>query len=185
VIDHLPHRTERLVLRTLRASDLHAFLAFRARPDVARYQGWVPMSEEDACSFLVLEGTAAPLEPGKWRQIGIATSHDDALIGDMGILLSDDGTTAEIGISMNPHHQGRGLGSEATRGLIALIFAGTAAHRVIARTDARNEAGIRSLLKVGMRLVATRAAEYKGEVCDEHEFAIERPSRTLEPGSAP
>lgn len=185
MIDRLPRRTGRLVLRTLRASDLDAFLAFRGRPDVARYQGWAPLSEAQAVGFLALEGNDAPMEPGKWRQIGIAASHDDALVGDMGILLSPDGASAEIGISLNPDHQGKGLGAEATRELVALIFSATGVRRVVARTDVRNEAGIRSLLKAGMRRVSTRRAEFKGETCDEHEFAIERTSRPPEPPPAP
>jgi RimJ/RimL family protein N-acetyltransferase len=174
VIDRLPHRTDRLVLRTLRTDDLEAFLAFRSREDVARLQGWVPMSREDALAFLRLEGTDAPLAPGTWRQIGIADASDDVLLGDLGVRLSDDGTTVEIGISMHPDHQGLGLGTEATRALVELLFGHTPARRVVALTDARNEGAIRSLGKVGMRRVSARSAEFKGETCVEYEFAIDR-----------
>jgi len=36
----LPIRTDRLVLRALRPEDVDAFVAYRADPEVARYQGW-------------------------------------------------------------------------------------------------------------------------------------------------
>lgn len=174
MIDRLPYRASRVVLRTLRTDDLDAFLAFRSRADVARYQGWTPMSREDALAFLRMEGTDAPLVPGAWRQIGIAGVTDDVLVGDLGVHPSDDGTTVEIGISMHPDHQGLGLGSEATRTLVELLFAHTPARRVVALTDARNEGAIRSLRKVGMRRISSRSAEFKGERCVEYEFAIDR-----------
>jgi aminoglycoside 6'-N-acetyltransferase len=175
VIDRLPHRAGRVTLRTLRVADLDAFLAFRAREDVARFQGWSPLFAEQALDFLRQQAGDGPLVRGEWRQIGIARAEDDLLIGDLGILLSEDGTTVEIGISVHPDHQGAGLGTEATRALIALLFGHPGVHRVVAVTDARNESAQHLLARVGMRRTGTRSAVVKEEACVEHEFATDAP----------
>src|SRR3546814_8858433 len=101
MIVHLPHRTDRLLLRTLRLSDVEAFHGYRSREDVARLQGWSPMSREQALEFLRGEAADASLSPGVWRQIGIAM-HDDVLAGDIGIHLSADLRVADFGLSIDP-----------------------------------------------------------------------------------
>lgn len=174
MIHSLPHRTQRLALRVLRASDLEAFLAYRNRADVAELQGWSPMSEGDAIAFLRNEATDAPLESGSWRQIGIAMAAGDDLIGDIGIHLDADQRTAEFGLSLHPSRQGFGLGTEAVQALIPLLFLNTGVNQVIAVTDARNTACIRLLEKSGMCHSATRTAHYKGEQCAELVFTRSR-----------
>src|SRR5690606_17377176 len=89
MIAHLPCRTDRLLLRTLRLSDIDAFHGYRSREDEARLQGWSPMPREQALAFLREEAADAPLRAGAWRQIGIAT-HGDVLVGDIGVHLSGD-----------------------------------------------------------------------------------------------
>lgn len=174
MIDRLPHRTARLALRMLRASDLEGFLAYRSRADVAELQGWSPMSEADALDFLRKEDSDAPLEPDSWRQIGIAMAGGDDLVGDIGIHLYADQRTAEFGLSVNPDRQGLGLGTEAAQALISLLFRHTSVDQVIAVTDARNTACIRLLEKCGMRHSSTRTAEYKGEQCTEFVYTSSR-----------
>lgn len=174
MIAHLPHRTERLILRRLRLADIDAFHAYRSRADVAALQGWSPMSKAEALAFLRREDSAAALAPDGWRQIGIATAHDDALVGDIGVHLARDLRSAEFGLSIHPDQQNLGLGSEATRALIALLFAHTPVRRVEAATDTRNTACIRLLAKSGMRQATVRTADYKGERCTELVFIRER-----------
>jgi RimJ/RimL family protein N-acetyltransferase len=176
LFDYLPHASQRIRLRRLRASDFRAFHAYRSDPDVARYQGWSPMSEDDAMTFLRENGRDAYLEPGEWAQIGIASLDDDRLIGDLGIWLSPDASWAEFGVSLHPNVQNGGLGREAAAALVGLVFAHTPAQRVVAATDTRNTACLRMLEGLGMRLVNTAEAEYKGEMCSEHVFALERPA---------
>ncbi|MFC3716603.1 GNAT family N-acetyltransferase [Luteimonas soli] len=173
MIAHLPHRTDRLLLRTLRVSDVDAFHGYRSREDVARLQGWSPMSREQALEFLRGEATDAPLLPGAWRQVGIAM-HDDVLVGDIGIHLSADLHAAEFGLSIDPRRQARGLGTEAVQALVSLLLRHTPVATIIAATDARNLACRRMLDKAGLRKTGERTAMFKGEPCMEHVFAIER-----------
>ncbi len=174
MITLLPHHTHRLTLRTLRTSDIDAFLTYRSRADVAELQGWSPMSEEEALDFLRKEDSDAPLEPDTWRQIGIAKMSGDVLVGDIGIHLSADQRSAEFGISVNPDHQGLGLGTEAVLSLLPLLFQHTPVDQIIAVTDARNISCIRLLEKSGMCHSSTRTAEYKGEQCTEFVFTSDR-----------
>ena len=174
LFEYLPHVCARIRLRKLRASDFRAFYAYRSDPDVARYQGWLPMSETEAADCLREYSRNAGLEPGEWAQIGIAAVEDDQLIGDIGVWLAPDGRWAEFGVSLHPQFQGHGMGRESTSALTALLFAQTAVQRVVAVTDTRNLACIALLQSLGMRLVDTAEAQCKGEACSEHVFAIER-----------
>ena len=176
MIAHLPHRTGRLLLRTLRLSDVDAFHGYRSREDVARLQGWSPMTREQALDFLRGEATDAPLLPGTWRQIGIA-APDDVLVGDIGIHLSADRRVAEFGLSIDPRRQGQGLGTEAVRALVSLLLRHTPVATIVAATDARNLSCLRMLDKAGLRMTGERTAVFKGETCTERLFAIERDDR--------
>jgi RimJ/RimL family protein N-acetyltransferase len=174
MFERLPHDLHRLRLRLLRRDDLDAFLAYRVDPEVARYQGWEPMSRADAASFLELHGSHAAFSPGAWQQIGIAESRGDGLIGDIGLCLSPDGSSLEFGISLRASEQGKGLGTECVRGLIGLAFATASIATILARTDARNLACIAMLRNAGMRPAGEHLARYKGEECRELAFVAGR-----------
>lgn len=174
-VDILPRLGSRFMLRRLAADDVAAFQAYRHDPELARYQGWSPMSDEEARAFLVAMTGAALLDPGSWTQIGIAEPASRRLIGDIGVCLAPDGRCAEIGFTLARHAQGRGVATEAVRAAIGLIFdsSGTV-DRVIAVTDARNHASVRLLERVGMQRSQTRDAVFRGEPCVEHVYAVAR-----------
>lgn len=174
VFEHLPHACPRVRLRRLRPSDFRHFHAYRSDAEVARYQGWAPMSEAEATETLRDYSRNAGLELGEWAQVGIAALEDDRLIGDLGVWLAPDGRMAEFGVSMHREFQRSGLGLESAQAMIALLFAHTPAQRVVAATDARNVACIALLQRLGMRLADTAEADYKGEACIEHVYVIER-----------
>lgn len=176
MFEYLPHSSQRVRLRRLRVSDFRAFHTYRGDAEVARYQGWETMSEDEAMAFLRENGRYAQLEPGEWAQLGIASLDDDRLIGDFGVWLAPDARWAEFGVSLHPEAQGLGLAREATAALVGLLFAHTLAQRVVAAVDTRNAACVRMLEGVGMRLVETVDTECKGEACREHIYALERPA---------
>jgi RimJ/RimL family protein N-acetyltransferase len=166
----LPHDTARLRLRRLREHDLPQFQAYRADPEVGRYQGWTPMALDTAAAFL-REMAASPwCPPGAWFQLAIAERASDVLLGDIGLHLAADGASTEIGFSLARDAQHQGLGAEAVGAVVPLLFAHTAAERVRAITDVRNTASARLLARLGFRCYATLAAEFRGEPCEEHHF---------------
>lgn len=174
MFERLPCELERVRLRHLRRSDLDHFLAYRSDPVVALYQGWDTMTAGEAESFLVEHAGHAGLVPGTWQQLGIAEPETDALIGDIGLCLSPDGSAIEFGISLRADMQGRGLGSDCMRGLIALLFLATSVKAVVANSDIRNEACVAALEKAGMRQVLQRDAVYGDETCVELGFVATR-----------
>lgn len=161
-----------MTLRRLAAADLAAFQAYRGDPEVGRWQGWTPRPDDEALAFLN-EMAAAPLfQPGRWTQLGIADAPAGELLGDLGIHLSADGREAEFGFSLARSAQGRGLATAAVREAIGMVFELTAAERIHAQTDARNTACIRLLERLGARLVARIATEFRGEPCVEMRYEL-------------
>ena len=161
-------------MRRLAASDLAAFQAYRRDAELGRYQGWSVESDAEAGSFLAEMGTAALLQPGKWSQIGIADAVSKSLIGDIGLLMAEDGRQAEIGFTLRRESQGRGIATTAVREAINLVFEQTRAERVLAIADAGNLASIRLLERIGMRRVESRDAVFRGEPCVEHIYTVRR-----------
>ena len=84
-VDPLPRRAARVVLRRFRLVDLESFQAYRADPEVGRYQGWVPMTTDAAIVFINAMSVATLGEADQWMQIAIADPVTDQLIGDIGI----------------------------------------------------------------------------------------------------
>ncbi len=163
-------------LRALREDDdLAEFLAYRSDPLVARYQGWWPMDEAKARAFLREHGAKADLDSaGHWLQLAIADAADDALLGDLGVWLSHDRSEAELGITVAPASQGRGIGRSAMRAACALLFADPAVTRIHANADARNLPCRRMLAAAGFRETGTADVFVKEEACVEHRYTVER-----------
>ena len=171
----LPRTTERLVLRRFAAGDLLPFQSYRRDPEVGRYQGWSALDDDDAASFIAAMAAASFVVPGEWFQIAVADRPTNRLVGDIGICLRVDvARTAEIGFSMAPAAQRRGLGTEAVTSALALLFDSGGVDQIEGITDARNARSIRLLERVGMRFDRTQEALCKGEMCIERVYSIAR-----------
>lgn len=160
-------------LRRLRADDLASFQAYRAVPELGRYQGWTPMTDEAAAAFLAAMRDAPLFIPGEWIQLGIA-APDGRLVGDIGVCVDPAGRSAEIGFTLAPAAQGRGIATRAVREAIALLFATTGVGRVVGVTDRRNAASVRLLDRCGFRQAESREAVFRGEACVEDVFVLPR-----------
>ena len=163
-IEPLPQVGARILLRRLRADDLPAFQAYRADPEVGRFQGWSPMPVGAATAFLVGMSTAPFGVAGEWFQLGMAERGTNRLVGDLGFCIcGPDNEHAELGFSLSREFQGLGLATEAVREMIDLLFARTAIARVVALTDERNQPCIRLLQRVGMARVSQVNSVLRGE----------------------
>lgn len=170
----LPCSAGGIRLRALREDDLAAFLDYRSDVQVARYQGWWPMDEAKARAFLREQAARIGFDASRWVQLAIADVSTDALIGDLGVWLSHDRTEAELGITIAPAAQGRGLGRRAMRAGLGLLFADPAMTRVHASADARNAPCRRMLVAAGFREIGTADVFVKEEACIEHRYIVER-----------
>lgn len=161
-------------LRRMLPRDHAAFQAYRALPELGRYQGWSPMSDAEAFAFIEDMQRAPLFTPGQWVQLGIAAPESDLLVGDIGVYLSDDGTSGEIGFTLHPAAQGRGIAGRAVREAAKLLFANTGAQRLLGITDERNLPSIRLLQRAGFSCMETREVVFRGEACTERVYVLAR-----------
>ena len=167
--------TARLRLDALREDDAEALFAYRADPDVARYQGWCPASCGEALDFIRAQQNSTLEKGGSWVQRAIRLSGSDKLIGDLGLHVpADAGGSYEFGITLAPVHQGQGYAREALRALFDFMFRELRAHRVHASIDPRNLASAALLSSLGMRQEAhfRESLKLRGEWVDDVIFAL-------------
>jgi RimJ/RimL family protein N-acetyltransferase len=165
--DRLPSRRDRTVVRALRVSDLGRFHAYRADEALARFQGWTPMTVDEARAFLQATSAVTGLIAGDWIQLGVAEASTDQLIGDLGLFLAQDGRWAEVGFTLDPNSQGQGHATRAVLTAVDLVLASSAAAEIRAVTDARNDACIGVLQRAGFQFALQQQAVFKGEACTE------------------
>lgn len=169
----LPLQGVRVRLRRLNAGDLATFEAYRADPEVGRWQGWSPMGREATLAFLTDMHGAEAWAVGRWFQLAIEELASGKLVGDFGVCVDGEGS-AEIGVTLARDAQGRGLASEAIGLLVSLLFELPGVDRVRAMTDARNAASARLLARAGLRHTHTAQADFRGDACTEWTFERER-----------
>jgi RimJ/RimL family protein N-acetyltransferase len=174
MLDALPRVGRRIILRRLGPADLIGFQAYRSDTEVGRYQGWSVQTDREALSFIAEMSNAALFPCGNWVQLAVADRETNTLIGDVGLCVAADGASTEVGVTISPSFQKQGLGTEALREAIALLFGHSSAVQVFCITDARNTPSIRLLERAEMRRTATVEAVFRGEPCIEHTYAIYR-----------
>jgi len=166
----LPIDTERLTLRRLEGRDADALAAYRSDPSVAVYQSWSGMTLQEAEDFIAEQERVAIGELDRWFQLAVVERTTDTLVGDIGVCVRSPGTAAEIGFSIAPSFQHRGYGAEACRAALAFVLSLAGVEIVEAVVDARNTAAVALVKRLGMTLVRTEQAPFKGEMCAEHHF---------------
>lgn len=163
--------TNRLRLRCLSPRDAASLAAYRSCPSVAEYQSWTEMTAQEAEQFVSALPQAPFAAPDEWFQFGIADKHTDELIGDIGVCMKS-ADTVEIGFTLAPAAQGRGLAAEACRAIIEYAMGVAGITTVVAVIDSRNRPAISLAARLGMSLARTEIAEFKGALCFEHHFEL-------------
>lgn len=148
-----PLRTERLTLRFVGEQDVAALTAYRNDPAVAALQDWeLPYSREKAAALAERQAGLTDYEPGRGHQVAIEL--DGELVGDVYIGLHEHGGIADIGYSLIPSAQGRGVAFEAVNALIADLVERVGVHRIVAELSKDNGPSIRLLERLGMTFEA-------------------------------
>ena len=160
-------QTDRILLRRFRRADLEAFVAYRSDESVARFQSWdKSYSKADAEKFLAEDAYVAPGQPGQWLQLAIEERGTGALCGDCAVrIIAEQPRTAEVGVTLAPNFQNRGIASEALMVTLDWLFGKQDMHRICAEADDRNHAVHRLLERLGFRMEARliEADWFKGE----------------------
>lgn len=174
-INHmLPVETEHIRLRRLESGDAADLAQYRADPGVARYQSWNSMTLDEARDFISAQSTALFSTVGEWYQLAIADKLTDALIGDIGVCIRSPRERAEIGFTVAPSAQSRGLATEACSAAVEFIFRASGVTTIEAIVDSRNTPAIALVKRLGMWFCHAETAEFKGESCSEYHFLLRR-----------
>ncbi|RJT96503.1 N-acetyltransferase [Arthrobacter frigidicola] len=167
--------TPRLRVRPFVAADAGAFTAYRAHPDVERYQSWSDYTIEQGRALIDSMHDLLPGVPGQWYQFALEERQGGALIGDLALKVDGaEPSTAELGFTLAPEYQGNGYGLEAVRELLGYAFGTLHLRRLTAVTDALNYSAALLLDRVGMRREAYFHENifFKGAWGSECAFAI-------------
>jgi RimJ/RimL family protein N-acetyltransferase len=172
-----PLMTERLLLRPLQPDDVEALYSYQSRPDVCRYIPYEPRSRQTIGELIAdpTRNRQALDDEGQALLLAAVSRSSHAVVGDLMLRwASRRSRSAEIGYVFSPDHWGNGYATEAARALVMMAFDGLGVHRVFARVDARNEASVRVLQRLGMRQEAHFRENdwFKGEWSDELDYAL-------------
>jgi aminoglycoside 6'-N-acetyltransferase len=170
--DIFPIGTQRLQLRRMRPNDIAHFAAYRSDPMLARYQGWSELSVEQAARFVVEMQDHPAFVEDSWLQVAIAKRPGNELMGDIGFCLHRGGNL-EIGFTLASQFHGKGYATEAVGALIAVLSTRPDVQRIFGTVDARNDACVRVLQRLGMTMIGKQEALFKGEMCTELRYALE------------
>src|SRR5215204_1970103 len=167
--------SERLWIRRFKDSDLAPFMAYRNDLEVAQYQSWDSLDEQEAKAFIREAGSAQPGVPGEWFGFAIESKETQDLIGECALRVDEEEPyRAEIGFTMAREYQGRGFASEAVSRLLDYAFDSLGLYRAIAIADCRNAPSVALLERVGMRREGyfLENVWFKGGWADEYLYAI-------------
>jgi RimJ/RimL family protein N-acetyltransferase len=163
------------VLSELSKDDAPRLFEYRSDPTVERFQGFEPRSVEDARRFIETGQVARLGSPGPWHQLGIRLRGSGELVGDIGVRYpSEEPHEAEVGVTVAPDRQRRGIAAESLTGLLPHLFDRFDTRRVFASVDPSNTASMALFDSLGMRQEARSGQSlwFKGMWVDEVVFAM-------------
>lgn len=158
-------------MRPFAERDLAEFARYRALPEVARYQSWEQYTLADAQRLYAAQADGVYGAPQSWHQVAIADKASDALMGDCALHFLESSDELEIGFTLAPEWQDRGLAREAVNLLLDHAFGAMRKRRVLAVTDAENVPAHKLLEASGFRREAARDVLFKGKEGKEFDFA--------------
>lgn len=139
--------TDRLRLRPLTLADLADYQEFNMDDDLLKYNYQASKTETESLEALVIWNMKEPL--GRY---GIELVSEGKIIGNSSIYLSDDLTTATLGITLNRHYHGQGYARETMTALRDLVASMPTVQLLRATCDERNQASRKVLESIGLRL---------------------------------
>lgn len=179
-------KTPKLQLRALTVADAEALFQYRSLPEVTRFQGWAPATVEEVVRFVTEDVCHVMNQPDTWFQLGIFLNEDEVLVGDLGMHFWDEANSSattdvegqtgivEIGITLAPQFQGKGLASEAVRVALDYIFNMLQKSQVIASVDPENQRSMALMQRAGFHLdgIYKNSVLFHGRMVDDAVFSM-------------
>lgn len=139
--------TERLILRPLTLGDLEPYVRILADPKV---QLWLNEARpaDQAFATKTIETYANHLKEKGFTRYGLVLKEDGKLIGRCGVMVYDNGN--DIGWLLARSQWGKGLASEAARGVLDALFGAGTIPDVAAKAFRPNHGSIAVMKKLGM-----------------------------------
>lgn len=164
-------RTERLLLRPLKRSDIPALVPLIGAREVAFQTLRVPHPYSEADALAMLRKRSRDKASAHF---GIFLRDTARLCGGIGLMVDPDHDRAEIGYWVGVPFWGKGIASEAARELMRYGFEELKLHRIYAICYAGNEASLRILAKLGMKHEGRSRQHIKkwGEYRDSENYGI-------------
>ena len=143
-------KTERLILRRFKESDLDAFYNNWASNDnVTKYLSW-PTHKDKNVTKIILDGWIKDYEHGIYNW-AISVIEQDELIGNISVVKDDyQDKMCEIGYCIGEAYWNKGYTSEALKKVIEYLFI-EGYETIIAKHDVNNHASGKVMLKAGMK----------------------------------
>lgn len=168
-------RTERLLLRPLRAADAPLLWPYVADRVMTRWLSWDAHRDESVTRAFLRE---VEQQHAKGSGVVWAIFEEGAFRGLVGIegirrqVLGTRMDQAELGYWLGRPFHGRGLMTEAAGAAVAAGFSVFRLHKVVVRAMAPNAASLRVIRKLGFRKVGTLRSEVlrRGRWLDVHLF---------------
>jgi RimJ/RimL family protein N-acetyltransferase len=146
-------RTDHLVLRAFRASDIDAWAAMEAEPEVRRYRGNNPRTRIE--SWAAMERSLGQWALRGYGLFALELAADGRFAGFAGMLHPEDWPEPELAYSLAPHACGQGLATEAAAAARDWAFEQHGMRRLASFIASGNVRSIR----VAERLGAVREGE--------------------------
>lgn len=169
--------TRRLLLRPVEPTDSEAVFNYRSDAEINKYQGWIPKSEEDVQNFINHRVCPQIDMAGTWFQLVIIQKDASSVIGDIGIHFdAEDHSLAELGITLDWRHQGKGYAREALTVIIDYLFQKLHKQKLVASIDPRNASSIRLFERLGFEKEALyeKSLFLNGEWVDDLVMGLQR-----------
>jgi ribosomal-protein-alanine N-acetyltransferase len=145
-------KTERLILRDFKQTDLAAYQALCSNSDFQRFYSEEEAAPEKVEQLLSMFIVWITEQPRTKFQLAIEIPSEE-VIGSCGVrITSAEEKQGTFGCELDRAHWGRGYALEASRAIINFGFTELRLHRIYAETNSENLPAITLAQKLGMRV---------------------------------
>ena len=151
VVTHLPPiESPSLVVRELRAADVHDFSSYMLRSDYQRHMGLIHRSIDQLRSFVLRAIARQDQENRVAFHLAGELKSRKAAVADGFVLQGGEGLV-EVGWGVHPSFWGQGIGTQLAGVLLAIAYEHLNAERVWCKVMAGNAASLKLARRAGLK----------------------------------